>query len=171
MSRFILQSILAAALCALTGCAGYRLGPAKPAFLKDVHTVAVPTFRNDTLEPRLEVLVTDSVIKQLQQDGTYKVGPEAEADAILTATIEKIQRNPARSVRGNVLLTREFNLTLTLRFQFADRVTRRVLDSGSLLGQTSYFVGSDLQQNERQAIPLAAEQVAVRLVSQLTEGF
>lgn len=160
-----------AALVALGGCAGYHLGPAKPEFLKDVHSIAVPTFRNDTLEPRLEVLVTDTVIKQLQQDGTYRVTNEANADAILTATVEKLQRNPARSVRGNVLLTREFNLTITIRFQFTDRTTRRVLDSGTLLGTTSFFVGSDLEQNERQAIPLAAEQAAVRLTSQLTEGF
>lgn len=171
MKRLVSWVGAVAAAAALSGCAGYRLGPAKPAFLKDVHTIAVPTFRNDTLEPRLEVLVTDTVIKQLQQDGTYQVTTEANADAILTATIEKIQRNPARSVRGNVLLTREFNLALTLRFQFADRATGRVLDSGSLIGTTSFFVGSDLEQNERQAIPLAAEQVAVRLASQLTEGF
>lgn len=162
---------LFAAAFALCGCAGYRLGPAKPDFLKDVHSIAVPAFRNDTLEPRLEVLVTDTVIKQLQQDGTYKITSEANADAVLNATIEKIQRNPARSVRGNVLLTREFNLTITLRFQFTDRASGRVLDSGSLVGTTSFFVGSDLEQNERQAIPLAAEQVAVRLTSQLTEGF
>ena len=30
-----------------------------------------PTFKNRTLVPRIEVLVTDTVIKQLQQDGTY----------------------------------------------------------------------------------------------------
>lgn len=160
-----------AAAISLGGCAGYHLGPAKPEFLKDIHTLAVPTFRNDTLEPRLEVLVTDTVIKQLQQDGTYRIANESDADAILTVTVEKIQRNPARSVRGNVLLTREFNLTLTLRFQLAERATRRVLDSGTLIGTTSFFVGSDLEQNERQAIPLAAEQAAVRLTSQLTEGF
>lgn len=160
-----------AAAVALSGCAGYHLGPAKPEFLKDIHTLAAPTFRNDTLEPRLEVLVTNTVIKQLQQDGTYRITNEADADAILTGTIEKIQRNPARSVRGNVLLTREFNLTITIRFQLAERTTRRVLDSGTLIGTTSFFVGSDLEQNERQAIPLAAEQAAVRLTSQLTEGF
>lgn len=168
MKRLIL---LAGGLLALSGCAGYHLNSAKPAFLKNIHTVAVPTFRNDTLEPKLEVLVTDTVIKQLQQDGTYQISTEANADAVLTATIEKLQRNPARSVRGNVLLTREFNLTLTVRFQFAERTTGRVLDSGTLIGTTSFFVGSDLEQNQRQAIPLAAEQAAVRLTSQLTEGF
>jgi hypothetical protein len=157
--------------CLMGGCAGYHLGPAKPPYLKDVHSIAVPSFRNDTLEPRIEALVTDTVIQQLQQDGTFQIVNQANADAVLTGTIEKITRNPARSVRGNVLLTREFTLLVSLRFQLTDRATGRVLDTGTLEGDTNFFVGSDLEQNERQAIPLAAQQAAIRLVSQITEGF
>jgi hypothetical protein len=163
--------LFAAALCGLTGCAGYQLGPAKPSFLKDAHTLAVPAFRNNTLEPRLEALVTDTVIRQLQEDGTFQIVHESAADAVLLGIIEKVERRPARSVRGNVLLTREFTLSMRVRYQLINRATGRVLDSGTLLGDTSFFVGSDLQQNERQAIPLAAQKVAVRLTSQLTEGF
>ncbi len=157
----------------LTGCAGYHLGgaAAKPAFLKDVHTIAVPAFRNNTLLPRLESLITDTVIKQIQQDGTYQVVADSQADATLTGFIEKVTRAPARSVRGNVLLSSEFTLTVSLRFQIVERSSNRVLDSGVVDGQTSFFIGNDVQQDERQAIPIAAEQLAVRMVSQLTEGF
>ena len=38
-------------------------------------------------------------------------------------------------------------------------------------GTTSFFVSNDVEQDERQAIPLAAEQAAIRLVSQISEGF
>ena len=54
-----------------TGCLGYRIGPIKPYYLQDVHTIAVPTFKNETLIPRIEVLATSTVIKQFQQDGTF----------------------------------------------------------------------------------------------------
>jgi len=67
------KSFLTAVCLFLTGCLGYHVGPVKPGVLRDVHTIAVPTFENKTLLPRIEVLITDSVIKQLQQDGTYKV--------------------------------------------------------------------------------------------------
>ena len=70
------------------------MGPVKPGVLRDVHGIAVPTFENKTLLPRVEVLVTDSVIKQLQQDGTYRIADEGNADAVLKAEISEISRTP-----------------------------------------------------------------------------
>src|SRR5437016_14414407 len=77
-----LKESLATVFClALCGCLGYHDGPVKPYYLRDVHTIAVPTFKNRTLVPRIEVLVTDTVIKQLQQDGTLQVDNGDMADA------------------------------------------------------------------------------------------
>ncbi len=160
-------------LLGLAGCAGYQLGgeAAKPSYVKNIHTVAVKAFRNNTLLPRLEGLVTDAVVKQIEQDGTYRVVGDSEADSVLTGYIEKVTRQPARSVRGNVLLSSEFTLTVTVRFQLTERSSSKIIDSGTLDGDTSFFVGEDVQQDESQAIPIAAEQVATRIVSQITEGF
>ena len=155
----------------LAGCAGYTLGPAKPEFLSNVHRLAVPSFRNNTLLPRMESLVATTVVRQLQQDGTYQIVNEEAADAVLIGTVERVTRTPARSVLGNVLLTQEFTLILSLRYQLIERGTNKVLDTGRVDGQTNFFVSGDVQQDERQAIPLAAERAAVRLTSQLTEGF
>ena len=164
-------TFLAAATCLLGGCVAYHLGPAKPGYLKDVHTLAIPVFRNNTLLPRIENEVTDTVIEQMQQDGTYQIVGRGSADAILMCTIERVTRTPARSVTGNVLLTSEFELTLTVRYQLYERASGRILDGGQLSGTTSFFVGSDVEQDERQAIPLAAQQLAVRLASEVAEGF
>ena len=87
----------------------------KPYYLRDVHTITVPTFKNRTLVPRIDVLVTDTVIKQLQQDGTYQITNGDKADATLTGEISRITRAPARSVRGNVLATTEFTLWLVVK--------------------------------------------------------
>ncbi len=38
-------------------------------------------------------------------------------------------------------------------------------------GQTTFFVGNDLPTQERQAIPLAAEDAAVQAASYLSEGW
>jgi hypothetical protein len=154
-----------------TGCLGYHVGPAKPPYLKDVHTIGIPVVRNYTLLPRIEGLVTDTIIRQVQQDGTYKVAPPGDGDATLLVYIQKVQRTPARSVNGNVLLTAEFELDIGMRFQLIERGTGLILDSGLVDGTTSFFVSSDVEQDEQQAIPLAAEQAAIRLVSQISEGF
>ena len=85
------NSITAALAClGLSGCLGYHIGPAKPYYLRDIHTIAIPTFTNKTLIPRVEVLVTDTVIKQFQQDGTYRIASSESADATLKGEIIRI---------------------------------------------------------------------------------
>jgi outer membrane lipopolysaccharide assembly protein LptE/RlpB len=155
----------------LTGCLGYHLGPAKPNVLRDVHTIAVPVFENKTLLPRIEVLITDSVIKQLQQDGTYRIANENNADAILKAEITEISRAPARSVRGNVLATTEFNLVMHVKYKLQTPSGAVLMPSADVVGTTSFFVGTDVTTDERQALPLAAEELASHLVTQLSEGW
>src|SRR5213076_3603326 len=109
------------ACLSLTGCLGYHIGPVKPYYLRDVQTIAVPTFKNKTLVPRIEVLVTDTVIKQLQQDGTFQITNGDKADATLSAEIARITRAPERSVRGNVLATTEFSLVLSVKYWLTGR--------------------------------------------------
>ncbi len=160
-----------------TGCAGYQLGAIKPTRMAKVKTIAVPNFRNDTLQPRVEVLLATALITQFQQDGTYKIVRENEADAIIQGHLEEIVRSPARSVRGNLLLTREYILTLRCRYTVTNRVTGAVLDGGAAFGQTSFFVSgsnpiaADITQDERPAMPLAAEALAKNIVSHLSEGW
>lgn len=155
----------------LEGCAGYKLGPATPGYLRQVHAIAVPTFANSTLTPRIEVLLTGTVIKQLQQDGTFRIVNEDVADAILKGDIVGVNRSPARSVRGNVLSTTEFNLSVSVRYRLMGRDGKQLGSDGGASGSTSFFVGSDVATDERQALPLAAEELARHLVSQLSEGW
>lgn len=154
-----------------SGCLGYTIGPIKPNYLSDVHTIAVPTFKNETLIPRIEVLVTDSVIKQFQQDGTFKIGNESNSDAILKAEISRVSRLPARSLRGNVLSTSEFNLSMRVKYRLVGQDGKTIGPPGEALGTTSFFRGSDVVTDERQALPLAAEELANHLVTQLSEGW
>jgi hypothetical protein len=156
---------------ALGGCLGYHIGPVKPYYLRDIHTIAVPTFKNRTLVPRIEVLVTDTVIKQIQQDGTYQIVNGDKADATLSGEIERISRLPARSVRGNVLRTTEFNLALSVKYSLTGRDGKELVPPTTTLGTTSFFVSSDVTTDERQALPLATEDLATRLVSQISEGW
>jgi len=161
----------ALACFSLTGCLGYHIGPVKPYYLRDVHTIAVPTFKNRTLLPHIEVLVTDTVIKQLQQDGTFQIAKSEDADATLTAEIIRINRLPARSVRGNVLATTEFNLSMSVRYSVVGRDGTQLVGSAETSGSTSFFVSADPATDERQALPLATENLATRLVAELSEGW
>jgi hypothetical protein len=150
---------------------GYHIGPVKPYYLRDVQSISVPTFKNSTLQPRIEVLVTGTVIKQFQQDGTFRIVGDDEADAILKGEITALTRRPTRSVRGNVLATTEFGLTMRVRYSLVDRSGKQLSSPSYALGTTSFFVGRDVNADERQALPLATEELATHLVSQMSEGW
>ncbi|HMF80190.1 MAG TPA: LptE family protein [Candidatus Acidoferrum sp.] len=167
-----MKASLATVFClALSGCLGYHVGPVKPYYLRDVHSIAVPTFKNRTLVPRIEVLVTDTVIKQLQQDGTFQIESGDKADATLNGEVYRIARTPARSVRGNVLATTEFALTLSVKYSLTGKNGEQLAAASDAIGTTTFFVSSDVTTDERQALPLATEDLATRLVSQISEGW
>ncbi len=168
--------VLLAILC-LAGCAGYTVGPIKPTPMKKIQKIAVRTFKNDTLEPRMSSMMANALVKQLLQDGTYQVTDEGQADAIIEGTLLEIQRRPARSLSGNVLQTREYLLNLRGRYRTINARTGVVIEERSITGSTSFFVtGSDLlsadtHQDERQALPLAAADFAQRVTSLVSEGW
>ena len=157
-------------LLLLSGC-GYKLGEIRPTPMRAVRTLAVPTFKNKTFEPRLEVLFADTLVKRLQQDGTYELVGDPEADAILYCTIEKIERRSLRSVQNNVLATSEFGLRVFAKYEVQDRVTGAILMQGDVQGNTTFFSGNDLQTIERQAMSNAASDLANNIMAEVSEGW
>ncbi len=157
--------------CALLAGCGYKLGEIRPTPMRTVRALAVPTFKNKTYEPRVEVLLADTLIKTLQEDGTYTIVSEELSDAILNCTLNRIERRSVRSVQNNVLATAEFGLFLDIAYQVSDRVTGSILKKGRVRGETTFFSSSDIQTTERQAIPVAAKDAAVQLTTEVAEGW
>lgn len=155
---------------ALAGC-GYHLGEIRPTPMRSVRTVAVPTFKNNTFESRIEVLFADTFVKKLQQDGTYRVVDTSQADAVVYCVIEEIRRGALRSVQNNVLATSEYSLIVTARYEVVDQGTGRVLMQGQVSGRTSFFSGNDLQTLERQGLSNAAIDLAENLTTRVSEGW
>lgn len=159
----------------LGGC-GYHLGEIKPTPMRRVTTIAVNTFTNKTLLPRVEAQTADAVVKQFQQDGTYRIESADRADAIVEGSIESVQRQPMRVFASNVLQTSEFELTLIVKYRVIDRITGAVLMEGRAVGVTPFFtesdrVNSDLVTNQNMNYPIAAQRMAEKLVSKVAEGW
>ncbi len=169
-SAFLLSVVLF-----LSGC-GYTLGEIKPSSMRRVNTIAVTTFQNKTVVPRLEAQTADAVVKQFQQDGTYRIETSDRADAILSGTIINLQRQPMRVYGSNVLQTSEFDLVLTVEYYVKDRVTGAILCKGQAEGRTPFFVNSDnynsdLVTDQNVNYPIAAQRMAEKLVSKVSEGW
>ncbi|MDF1811412.1 MAG: LptE family protein [Verrucomicrobiales bacterium] len=178
-------------LVCFAGCAGYQLGAVKPSAFAEIDNIFVPPFKNKTLEPRISSLVTNAVLKQIQMDGTYKVSRERNADAILRGTIEEINKTQLRGVRTDTLRSQELGLFLHVTWYLEDPATgerilarndcgceevkfgSEVIQSamGSVVGDTIQSVDASYQVGERNAIAVAAEDAAKKLVDQISEGW
>lgn len=167
MSRFSLFVLIA---LGLTGC-GYKLGEIRPTPMRSVRSLAVPNFKNDTYESRIEILFADTLSKTLQQDGTYRIVPSDQADAVLYCTLTRIERSPLRAVQNNVLATSEYGLTVYCRYEVVHQGTGAVLKSGTAIGRGSFFSGNDLQTIQRQGLSNTAADLALNLATTLTEGW
>jgi len=139
--------------------------------MRSVRTLAVPTFENRTYRPRVEALLADTLVKRLQQDGTYRIVDESRADAILSATLVSANRHAVRSVPGDVLATAEFQLALRAHYTVTERITGRILMSGEAVGVTSFFAQSDLVTVEAQAFSDAAADLVGNIAVAISEGW
>jgi hypothetical protein len=155
----------------LSSCAGYHIGINKPKHLAKIEKLAVPTFTNDTLEPRLSVLMTNALIKQLQVDGSYKIASKDKADGILECRIRRITRSPYRSVRTNVLVTSELRVDMYVDYKLKDAATNAVLHSGRVYGSSYIVLDPNFQLSDHQAMEEGSQRIASQLVSEIAEGW
>ena len=183
--------LLVISIFTFTGCAGYQLGASKPHQMAAVKKLAVPTFKNETLEPRMEVLLTNAVIKKLQMDGGYKIVPVSEADAVLRGTITEITRHQFRAQRENTLVTSEILVGLVVKFTVeagspeilaASKVVTpaqegvevkatNTIYSGQTKNSSNIVVNPNYQLSVRQALADASERLSNDIVGQLTVGW
>jgi hypothetical protein len=163
--------LLASACLLLPGCAGYTLGAHKPAHLSKITKIAVPTFENLTLEPRLAVLVTNAVIKQLQNHGSYQIVSKSEAEAVLQGKITNINRTQFRSDINNVLRSSQIMATLFCPFSLTETSTGKLLHNGYATADSYIILDANLQLSETQLLEDTAQRLAFSLADQVSEGW
>lgn len=151
----ILTSFFVLSIVGFVGC-GYRIGSILPV---DIKTVAVPTFKNLTPEPGIEVGVTNQIINQFQIDGTLRVVEESEADVRLDGELVEYRREPLRFTGRDFREVSEYRLRLITRLTFIDLKTGQPLWAGRVVeGETTYFVSGSFREAERTALGSLTEQ-------------
>ncbi len=169
MSKSILMACVAAVI--VSGCA-YRLGSIAGEELSGIRTVYVPVVKNETYEPNISVMVTDAIIQHLHRDGTLRVVREANADSVLDVKLVEFDRRPQRSARRDTRVVSEYRVELKGEATFTRRGDAKpILDKDEFTGETEFFIGQDLQEAERQAMGLLADDLARKIVAKITEGW
>jgi hypothetical protein len=155
------------ACAAFTGCTSYHLGSALPPNLK---TIYVPTFANETGHPQLEFDTTSATLREFQKDGTLKVTSQDQADAILETKLVRYELVPLRYRSDQRTTANEYRLILTADVVLLDGRTRKVLmQTSGVIGESTFLATSDLQAQERNALPTAARDLAHHIVETVVE--
>jgi outer membrane lipopolysaccharide assembly protein LptE/RlpB len=153
----------------LAGC-GYSTRGGLPAHIK---TVAVPIFKNRTLEPGVESAVTSGVVNAFSSGGRVKVVPADQADAILDGEVVGYSLDGLAFDRNaNV---RAYRLQLVLNVEFRDVRRSALLWRQEGLQETSDFQVegqvSDTVARGQGAVLQAAAEIGRKVVNLAVDRF
>ncbi|HET8533221.1 MAG TPA: LptE family protein [Methylomirabilota bacterium] len=159
--------VLAAVL--LAGC-GYSTRGSLPDHIK---TVAVPIFKNRTLEPGVESAITSGVVNAFSSGGRVKVVPVDEADAILQGEVVGYSLDGLSfDTNANV---RAYRLRVVLNVEFRDVRKSAMLWRQEGLSETSDFqvAGqvSDTIARGQGAVQQAAAEIGRKVVNLAVDRF
>ena len=147
--------ILLAAVAALAGGCGYTLGGSLP---EHIQTVAIPIFRNDTLEPAIGSLLTQAVVNAFVTSGRLRVVDRADADALLEGEVTGYTLTPIAIVTGQTIA--QYRIVVTMNLAFRD-LRRNEL----LWQQRGLSEQADFRVQQQVSDTIASEEVALRQAS------
>jgi hypothetical protein len=169
-ARPALVAVLVAALAGLPGGCGYTLGGSLP---DHIQTVAVPVFKNATMEPFLENFITLAVVNAFATTGRVRVVSRAAADALLEGEIIGYELIPIAVVTGQNVA--QYRLLLTMNLTFRDMRRNELLwQHRGLTEQADFRVQgqlSDTIAREEVAVRQAAVEIGRKVVSLAMDRF
>lgn len=108
---------------------------------ENYRTVSVPIFENRTFERDISRLLTDAVIKEIQQNTPYRVSTASKADTVLRGTIRQVTlRELSKSVATG--LSEEMVMQLTVDYEWIDMRTGKAIVARQGFGGSGVFVAS-----------------------------
>lgn len=158
------------AMAALTGCAGYHVGPVHGTLVAAGTSVEIMPFNNQTLQPRLGDALTKAARERIQTEGSYHLATREPGEVIVSGTIKFYGRESLNFLSTDTATPENYRVGLIAHVVVRDRVNGKLLLEKDLKPHTLVHIGNDLASAERQALPLIAEDFARDLVSLLSES-
>ena len=155
----------------LSSCSSYRLGNNKPVNYKNIESIAVPIVQSDVLKPKLQSLVTNAIIRSIQEKGAFKIAKEKNSDATLNIKIINIERKQLRASRENVLRTTEMEFIIEIEYRVLNNLNGVTIERGNVKAKSSSYLNPNFQLTENHSLRDAAEKLAISLANKLSEGY
>jgi len=153
---------------ASSGCA-YRLGPSS-GVEPGSRSIAILPFENNTLEPRVTENVANALRAQIQQEGTFLLATQGDGDVVVSGIIQNLTRDEQSFQARDTRTLRDYRFEMVAHVTATERGSGRKLLDREVRGHTMLRVVNDLPSAERQAMPLAAANLARNITSLLVDG-
>jgi outer membrane lipopolysaccharide assembly protein LptE/RlpB len=177
--RPTLTARAALAVCVLAiilaaGC-GYHISGTSPSLPADWKAIAIPAFKNDTTQYRIEQRFTSAVIRQFIERTKYRIIQNpADADAILHGEVVSLETSPIL-FNGTTGQVTSMVVTIHTKVSLVDTKTQKVVyHNDDIVFRDEYQISTDVQsffQEEGPAVERMSRDFAAQLVSNVTENF
>jgi outer membrane lipopolysaccharide assembly protein LptE/RlpB len=161
-------------LVAGAGC-GYHTAGHAVQLPKNVKTIAVPAFVNETSTYRIEQMLTSSVVREFTTRTHYHIlnTPGEAADATLRGTVLSTSASPLtyNSTTGQAA---SVLVVVSMKVSLTDRQGKVLYQNPSYLFREQYEVSQDLTsffEEDSPAFRRLSQDFARTLVSNMLEGF
>jgi outer membrane lipopolysaccharide assembly protein LptE/RlpB len=132
---------------------------------KDIKSIYVPFFENQTAEPNLEISVTERVIQNLVTENTLKVVREDDADAILDGRIIEFKNQPF-SFNQNLNAEEYIVVIKVVATLYNRRTNEPIWKDRPFSGDGSYFIEQvGGEQTFNSAIDEALREITERILN------
>lgn len=145
------------------GCGTYRWTSDVP---RDMRSVFVPTFRNESEITELGNLVTAQTLREFQREGTFRISsPDDCALEVQGLVVSSSLSSVVSGNRVNYTRRRERQLKCHAEVSFIDRKSGKVLvNNRRYEGRTSFYGDGDVLTGQRDASGRVAEDIARQIV-------
>jgi outer membrane lipopolysaccharide assembly protein LptE/RlpB len=155
----------------LSGC-GYQMVGKETHVPPGLNSIAIPTFKNRTFEPGIEVLFTQAFLREFILDRRVNVVDRAQADSLLEGVITDFRIYSVSYDRSGLVLEYQTNVVLDVTLK--DR-TGKVLWEERNFSETQWFRASSnvltSEANKAAAIQQIGRLVAERLRNRFFYNF
>lgn len=173
-SRGLAVAALVTMAMLAAGC-GYHVAGRAANLPSDWKTIAVPAFKNDTTQYRVEQRFTAAVIREFLSRTKYRVVQDPQsADAVLHGEVLSIETSPVlfNATTGEVTT---MLVTVHTKVQLIDNKTQMpAYESDDMLYRNEYQISPDVKsffQEEDPALDRMSRDFASHLVANVVEGF
>ena len=158
----------------IAGC-GYHVAGRASNLPPDWRTIAVPAFKNDTTQYRIEQRFTAAVTREFLSRTKFRVVQDAQsADAVLQGEVLSIETSPVlfNATTGEVTT---MLVTVHAKVQLTDNKTQKaVYQNDDMLFRDEYQISPDVKsffQEEDPALDRMSHDFASHLVANVVERF